>query len=176
MAGEPPEIELRSPRIVDEEPFLRAADASRALHGAWYQAPTTSGEFRDYVARCDRRTHAGYLIVEVASAELAGVATIANIIRGSFWSAHLGYAAFRGFSGRGLMSAGLSAVLDDAFGPLGLHRLEANVQPANARSAALVCRLGFRLEGHSPRYLQVDGDWRDHDRWAILSDEWRSGR
>jgi len=50
--------------------------------------------------------------------------------------------------------------------------VEANIQPGNAPSRALVQRLGFRLEGLSPRYLYVSGDWRDHERWAVLSDDW----
>jgi ribosomal-protein-alanine N-acetyltransferase len=59
-----------------------------------------------------------------------------------------------------------------AFGELGLHRLEANIQPGNARSIALVRVLGFEKEGFSRRYLKIDGDWRDHERWALLSDRW----
>ena len=70
------------------------------------------------------------------------------------------------------MSAGVAAVVSTAFADLGLHRLEANIQPANARSIALVRRLGFRREGLSPHYLMVDGQWRDHERWAVLADEW----
>ena len=58
-----------------------------------------------------------------------------------------------------------------AFEALGLHRLEANIQPGNLRSIALVKRLGFRLEGFSPRYLRMGGEWRDHERWALLADE-----
>jgi ribosomal-protein-alanine N-acetyltransferase len=74
------------------------------------------------------------------------------------------------------MGEGLALVLDRAFGELGFHRLEANIQPANPASAALVSRIGFRKEGFSPQYLFVDGAWRDHDRWAILSDEWPQHR
>ena len=70
------------------------------------------------------------------------------------------------------MTAGVDQAVSHAFGELRLHRVEANIQPANAPSRALVQRLGFRLEGLSPRYLYVSGDWRDHERWAVLSDEW----
>jgi ribosomal-protein-alanine N-acetyltransferase len=70
------------------------------------------------------------------------------------------------------MTAGLRAVLNVAFGPLALHRVEANIQPANLRSIALVRRLGFEKEGFSQRYLKVDGDWRDHERWALRAESW----
>lgn len=169
-----PEVELRAPREEDAEAFLRAAEASAELHRPWYQPPRTIGEWRDYVARCRTDAHSGFLILDPAGGGLAGIATVANVIRGSFWSAHLGYAGLAPHQGRGLMTAGLAAMLDDAFGRIGLHRIEANVQPGNDSSRALVQRLGFRLEGFSPGYLTVDGDWRDHDRWAILNEEWRS--
>ena len=67
------------------------------------------------------------------------------------------------------MTEGLTLVIGKAFGALGLHRLEANVQPDNDASIRLVRRLGFRREGYSPRYLKINGRWRDHERWAILS-------
>jgi [ribosomal protein S5]-alanine N-acetyltransferase len=72
------------------------------------------------------------------------------------------------------MREGLAAVLDLAFGEHGLHRVEANVQPGNGRSAQLGRSLGFRLEGHSPRYLLIGGEWRDHDRYALTAEEWRN--
>jgi ribosomal-protein-alanine N-acetyltransferase len=69
------------------------------------------------------------------------------------------------------MTEAVRQALAYAFDEVGLHRLEANIQPGNARSIALVRRLGFRLEGFSPRYLKIDGEWRDHERWAMLADE-----
>ena len=72
------------------------------------------------------------------------------------------------------MSEGLGLLLRLAFRRLRLHRLEANIQPGNAQSIALVRRAGFRREGLSPRYLKIGGRWRDHERWAITVEEWRS--
>jgi ribosomal-protein-alanine N-acetyltransferase len=69
------------------------------------------------------------------------------------------------------MTEALFAVLSVAFNDAKLHRVEANVQPENKPSIALVQRIGFRLEGFSPRYLFLDGAWRDHQRWAITAEE-----
>ena len=68
------------------------------------------------------------------------------------------------------MTEALRAAIGYAFGDLGLHRLKANIQPENIASIALVRRLGFQREGFSPRYLRINGEWRDHERWALLSD------
>ena len=97
---------------------------------------------------------------------------ISEIVRGAFCSGYLGYYAFVPYNGRGYMKRGLSAVLTDAFGTRGLHRLEANIQPDNEASRRLAQRCGFRLEGFSPRYLKIAGRWRDHERWAITAEEW----
>jgi [ribosomal protein S5]-alanine N-acetyltransferase len=72
------------------------------------------------------------------------------------------------------MKRGLSAVLSEAFAKHRLHRLEANIQPDNDASRRLVQRLGFRLEGFSPRYLKIAGRWRDHERWALTAEDWKS--
>ncbi len=108
-----------------------------------------------------------------SSGELVGVINVNEIVRGTFQSGYLGYYAFLPHAGRGYMDEGLRLVLRRAFGELHLHRVEANIQPDNRPSLALVRRLGFRREGLSPRYLKIAGRWRDHERWALLAEEWK---
>lgn len=103
--------------------------------------------------------------------EICGVMNLSEVVRGSFQSAYLGYYALAPHAGKGLMSLGLGLVLDRAFGDLGLHRVEANIQPKNRRSIELVKRAGFRCEGLSLRYLKIGGRWRDHERWAITAED-----
>jgi ribosomal-protein-alanine N-acetyltransferase len=98
---------------------------------------------------------------------------LSQVFRGSFNNAFMGFYGFTPFVRHGYMTEAVDLALRHAFRSMGLHRVEANLQPANHRSRALVEGLGFRLEGFSPRYLKISGRWRDHERWAILAEEWR---
>lgn len=68
------------------------------------------------------------------------------------------------------MTQAVRMAVAHGFARLGLHRVEANIRPENLRSLALAQRVGFSREGYSPRYLLIDGQWRDHERWALLAD------
>lgn len=153
--------------VEDREEFVRRARESRALHHPWLAPPTSERAFAGYAARLAEPSRAGFAVCERESGALAGYVTINNMVGGAFRCGAVGYGAFAHAAGRGLMSEGLSLVLGRAFGPMELHRLEANIQPGNELSRALVRRLGFRLEGFSPDFLYVNGAWRDHERWAI---------
>jgi ribosomal-protein-alanine N-acetyltransferase len=162
-------VYLRHPAESDQREFLARVRASRTLHRPWVSPPSTPAQFRHYVARMQMPANCGWLICLTDTDAIAGVVDITNIVRGVFRSAYLGYYGFSGFERRGLMGDGLRAVIRDAFGRMKLHRLEANVQPANVASLALVRACGFSPEGYSPRYLKIGGRWRDHERWAILA-------
>ncbi len=164
-------VHLRHPRPDDEDAFIAAVRASRRLHRPWAQLPDSPSAFATLVERQDLASEEVYLICLNEGGALVGMANLGQIFFGHLRSAYLGYSAFVPHDGRGLMSEGVRLVLGQAFGPIGLHRVEANVQPENARSIALVERLGFRREGYSPEYLRIGGEWRDHVRYAILAEE-----
>jgi [ribosomal protein S5]-alanine N-acetyltransferase len=164
-------IILETPSGRRRAEFLAAVKRSSNLHRHWASPPRTSRAFDKHLKRFDSPAHIGYWIL-TASHELAGVVNINEIVRGSFRSGYLGYYAFVPHDGHGYMTAGVRAVVFKAFRVLRLHRLEANIQLDNEASRRLIQRLGFRLEGVSPRYLKIAGKWRDHERWALTAEEW----
>ncbi|WP_332328119.1 GNAT family N-acetyltransferase [Streptomyces sp. WMMC940] len=166
-----PRTFVRHYRLDDAAQYTALARESTRLHRPWLFPPRTEADYLAYARRLlDDPTRAGYLVCDRTDGRIAGFININNIVEGAFLSGALGYGAFAHSAGRGLMTEGLSLVVRHAFGPLGLHRLEANVQPRNRASIALVRRLGFRLEGFSPDFLLIDGAWRDHERWAITAE------
>ena len=136
--------------------------------------PRSAAEFAAYLRRSKRRSQRAYLVFTPEGA-LAGVININEIVRGGFCSAYLGYYAFTPHAGKGHMTRGLRLVIEQAFGTLRLHRLEANIQPANSASRRLVRGLRFRREGYSPRYLKIAGRFCDHERWALTVEDWKRG-
>jgi ribosomal-protein-alanine N-acetyltransferase len=107
---------------------------------------------------------------------IVGAINLSQIFLGASRNACLGYFVGAPFARCGCMTEALQLVLGHAFRHLRLHRVEANIQPDNAASRALVMRAGFRLEGFSPRYLKIARRWRDHERWAITVEDWRAHR
>lgn len=166
-------VRLEKPSLAHERQFLQAARRSRAFLRRWAPPPSTPRAYRAYLRRRQKPTHHGRFVVLRSSGEIVGVFDLSEIVRGPLQSAYLGYYGFLPHVGRGYMSEGLSLVLRWAFGALRLHRVEANIQPGNEASLALVRRFGFRREGFSPRYLKIAGRWRDHERWALLAEDWR---
>jgi ribosomal-protein-alanine N-acetyltransferase len=174
MRTESARVLVLAPVPEDREDFLERVVASRRLHRPWAYPPDTDEGFDALLLRADAPTERVHLICRVEDGAIVGVANLSQILLHDFRSAYLGYFGFRPFEGRGYVTGGVRLVLREAFGEIGLHRVEANVQPENGRSIALLERLGFRREGYSPRYLKIGGRWRDHVRYAILVDEFRT--
>ena len=168
----PDGISVRRLRRDDERAYLAAVARSVRLHRPWAYPPDTPDGFAEYVAGSAARIP---LVVETRG-ELAGVYTLSQIVYGSFRNAYLGYYAFVPHAGTGSMRAAMPSVLRFAFDELGLHRLQANVQPDNARSVALLRATGWREEGYARRYLKIGGRWRDHLMFAILAEDVRPAR
>lgn len=153
-----------------QDRLIAASIASQELHADWVTCPKTPVEFWGGLDKYDSETNIGYLVIDDEDNLVAWV-SLSEIARGGFQSAYMGYCVFRPFEGKGLMSKAMKLVMVRAFGDLGLHRLEANIQPKNSNSIGLVRALGFRREGLSVRYLKIAGEWRDHERYAITSEE-----
>ena len=173
MRRQQPRVRLERPSARRERDFLAAALRSRALHRGYVVTAATPREYRRYLrsARCANQE--SFFVVEAASGELAGVVNINDIVRHSELSGRLGYYAFVPHAGKGAMREGLVLVIERAFREFGLHRLEANIQPGNDRSIALVESLSFRREGTARGFLKIGTRWRDHERWALLKEDWR---
>lgn len=143
---------------------------SQSYHHPWVAPFFDKTDFDTWFSRCQARTIVGLVVCKSDSDEIIGLININEIVRGAFQSAYLGYYGSVDHAGQGFMTEALRLAVRYAFEKLELHRLEANIQPENARSLALVRRVGFTQEGFSPKYLFVDGKWRDHERWAILNE------
>jgi [ribosomal protein S5]-alanine N-acetyltransferase len=162
---------IRTPVVRDAPALAELARASLPLHRPWVYPPMSAPAVARWVRTTGPNRHR-LLVCRRVDGAIVGVVNVSEIVRAAFQSAYLGYYAFRPHAGQGYMTEGLALVLRHAFRSLGLHRLEANIQPGNRSSRALVRGLGFRREGFSPRYLKIGGRWRDHERWAIVRETW----
>ncbi|MFE2044567.1 GNAT family N-acetyltransferase [Streptomyces sp. NPDC059477] len=174
--AEGPHVGIRPFTYDDGDEFTARVRESRRLHQPWLFPPTTPAAYAAYAGLLiEDPAKAGFLVCERDGGGIAGFITVNNIVRGAFQSGAVAYGAFAHTAGRGLMREGLRLVVDHAFGPMRLHRLEINVQPGNTASLALARGAGFRHEGFSPKMLFIDGAWRDHERFALTVETRPSG-
>lgn len=167
-------VYLRAPESSDRAEFIALMRTSRSFHRPWATAPTDDEAFDAYLADSRRPDFQAMLVCRLDDRAVLGFFNLSHITRGSLQSAYLGYAVGSIFAHQGYMREGIELVLRDAFMVLRLHRIEANIQPGNHASIALARGAGFSREGFSPRYLKIGGRWRDHERWAILAEDWRA--
>lgn len=162
-------VALAPVRKADAQELIRANLANRAYHHPWARPFVDQAGFDTWLAKTVSGPNVGLIARETTSGAIVGVVSLNEIIGGLFQNAYLGFYGMSAFGGRGLMTDAVRQATRYAFDDLGLHRLEANIQPGNSRSIGLVRRLGFRMEGFSPDYLFISGEWRDHERWSLLS-------
>ena len=176
------EITLRPLTYTD----ARAWRETRRRNAAWLRpwdatAPPGSNarpsSFRALVWRLHRQARAGTTFpfaVEV-DGRFAGQVTVNNIVRGSAQFASVGYWVGREYAGRGVMPRAVALVIDHCFTTAGLHRIEIAIRPENSNSLRVVEKLGIREVGYAPKFLHIDGAWRDHRIYAITREECPEG-
>jgi len=167
-------VYLRTPARRDMKEFLALNRASTQLHRGLVSPPTEGPQFTAFLERCRRTDSACFFICRVEDRRIVGSINLSQIFLGGFRNAYLGYFIGAPYAGLGYMTEAIGLMLRHAFTHLKLHRLEANIQPGNVASAALVKGAGFVCEGYSRRYLKICGRWRDHERWAILAEDWKA--
>jgi ribosomal-protein-alanine N-acetyltransferase len=188
MPEHPPEpiahsdrVTLRYPVETDRDAFVALRRSSRAHLEPWEPIPPSgfdpysSDAFDRELENHNTEREQRWLIIERATNAIAGRIALTNIERGPFQNGRFGYWVGAGFESKGLMSEALTLAIAHCFRPitesgLGLHRVCANIMPSNARSRNLLVRTGFVREGFSEKYLQIQGEWEDHERWARVSD------
>lgn len=173
---------LREPMPRDWQAWAELRSASREFLAPWEPVWAADGLSRANYRRRLRRLARdeaddlgyAYFLFRRADEALLGGVTLGNVQRGAAQSATVGYWMGQRFAGFGYMTEALGAVLAHAFGPLGLHRIEAACMPENERSRRLLDRWGFREEGLARQYLKINGVWHDHALYALLAADYPS--
>ena len=165
-------VYLRDPAPEDCDALITLYRSSRAHFRGLANADFDRDGFNQLLTEAAKETNAYFLICLIEDKAIVGSLNFSQIFRKGFQNTYLGYQLFAGFTGKGYMTEAVALGLNYAFLDLRLHRVEANVQPSNKPSIAVLRRNGFAKEGFSRRYLKINGRWRDHERWAILKEDW----
>jgi ribosomal-protein-alanine N-acetyltransferase len=166
-------VYLQAPRMDNAPEFIKSSKTSRKFHAGWASPPKDEDNFQVYFKRSEQPENEYFLILRISDGAIAGAINLSQIFRAGFQNAYLGYYLFEKFTGKGLMDEAVRLILKHSFQNLRLHRIEANVQPENIASIRVLERAGFTKEGFSRKYLKIGGKWRDHERWAIIVDDWK---
>lgn len=147
--------------------------SSKDFHKGLANPPKDRKSFDKYLARNKNPNDELFVICLNKDNAIAGAISLSQIVRGGFQSCFMGYYLGEQHSGKGLITEAIKLIMNFAFKELKLHRIEANIQPHNLPSIAVVKKNGFVKEGFSKNYLRVDGKWCDHERWAIIFEDWK---
>jgi ribosomal-protein-alanine N-acetyltransferase len=166
-------IFLRPPTSKDFRGFAALMKIQRAEYRGFVTRQVKRNWFNEFVSRWQDEHARSFLICRQPDGAIVGSIGIFNIVRRNAKTAFTGYSVGAAHLRQGYATEALQLVLRFAFKKLKLHRLEASIQPHNAPSIALAKRAGFVHEGLSSRLVKIGGRWRDHERWAILAEDWR---
>jgi ribosomal-protein-alanine N-acetyltransferase len=170
---------LRPLKLRDKKEWTKLRQRNQNWFQQWES--TVPDEFSDGKAsfyqivknlRVEAKAQRSLPFVMEIDKKIAGQITVANINYGSTRSAYIGYWIAEEFAGRGYTPLAVAMAIDHCFEVLKLHRIEITIRPENLKSLRVVEKLGLRSEGLRPKYLHIDGDWRDHLVFAINKDEY----
>jgi [ribosomal protein S5]-alanine N-acetyltransferase len=161
----------------DAAEWRRARQRSAAWLRPWDATVPPGGDarpttFRSLVRRLRRAARQGvaYPFAIEVDGHFVGQVTVSNIVRGSAMFASVGYWIDVAYAGRGAVPRAVALVIDHCFAS-GLHRIEVAIRPENSNSLRVVEKLGIPEVGYAPRYLHIDGDWRDHRLYGITAED-----
>jgi ribosomal-protein-alanine N-acetyltransferase len=169
-------VYLRHPDENDFEGLLELYRSSRDHFRGVMRAEFDWAIFDRILSEAQMVSNEYFVICRFTDDAIIGTINLSQIFRRSFQNAYLGYALGAEYTGQGFMTEAVHQVLRFAFDDLKLHRIEANVQPTNRSSIAVLKRSGFTKEGFLRRYIKISGRWRDHERWAIIREDWKRQR
>jgi len=170
---------LRPSRLSDWAEWAHVRDQSRAFltpyEPTWPKDALSRTAYRERVRYYAQEWHRGtgylFFLIRREDRRLLGGISIADVRRGIAQTGTVGYWIGEPYANHGYMTEALEAMNVFAFGPLGLHRLEAACMPGNAASRRLLSKCGFREEGYAAQYLKINGQWADHVLYARLSSD-----
>ena len=170
-------VRLRAPRWRDYPQWAALRRGSRDFlqpwEPMWPEDDLERGAFRRRLGAYAREMDAGgaypFFIFRTSDEALVGGVTLSNVRRGVAQMATVGYWVGEPYARQGHMTAALKPLVAFAFGPLGLHRVEAACVPENAASHRLLLKTGFQEEGIARAYLKINGDWRDHILFGMIA-------
>jgi ribosomal-protein-alanine N-acetyltransferase len=139
--------------------------------------PDPTEDRRAFVARCsardrERELGSGYGFGIFVDGRFCGEINLNSIQRGPFQNAYIGYWMDEAMAGNSYTPESVVVLVRFAFEELGLHRVQISIIPRNSASRRVVEKLSLRAEGVAERYLEINGTWEDHIRFAITSEEW----
>jgi len=167
---------LRRPLADDRAEWVALRESSLDHLLRWeprLKVRSESERWESFFRTSDTEDRQRFLICRNEDGRMVGYIGLNGIRYGVLQSCDLGYWIGKAFTRNGYMTEGVLLAVRHAFGHMKLHRVEANIQPHNVASIGVARKAGLRFEGVALRFLQIDGKWCDHQRWAMTSEEWK---